>query len=99
MTYFNVFQILIQNVIIPQSDIYAQRKGIPYQTTADEIKAFLGVTILMGYHRLPSMRDYYARTADPDLSVPFVKNVMSRDRFELIRRMLHFNDNADENLE
>ena len=88
---------LIEDVIIPQSELYAQQMGVQYRTNPEEIKVFLGITILLGYHRLPSMRDYWA--IDADLAVPFVANIMSRDRFELVRRMLHFTDNVQENLD
>ncbi|KAK2708177.1 hypothetical protein QYM36_013938 [Artemia franciscana] len=45
----------------------------------------------MGYHQLPSMRDYWA--TDPDLGVSFVSSRMSRNRFEDILRNLHVRDN------
>lgn len=94
-TFFIVAQVdkLIDEIIILQSILYAQQQGIQFQTCKEEIKAFLGITILMGYHRLPSMRDYWS--ADTDLSVPFVASVMSRERFEMIRKVLHFNDNQN----
>lgn len=87
---------LIDDVIIPESERYSQQQGVSFQTNIEEIKAFLGMTILMGYHRLPSMRDYWSQ--EPDLTVPFVANCMTRRRFEIIRKMLHLADNNRENV-
>ena len=44
----------------------------------------------MGYHKLPSICDYWS--SDPDLSVPYIANIMPLKRFEEIRVHLHFND-------
>jgi DNA excision repair protein ERCC-6 len=85
---------LIEEIIIPQSMTYSEQSGVQFHTTLDEIKAFLGITILMGYHKLPCMRDYWS--GDSDLYVPFVTEVMTRDRYELIRKMLHFNNNEED---
>ena len=49
------------------------------------------MNLVMGYHVLPSMRDYWS--SNPDLSVPFIANIMPRKRFEEIRSLLHFNNN------
>ena len=45
----------------------------------------------MGFHTLPSLRDYWS--TDFDLVVTYVANVMPLKRFEEIRAFLHFNDN------
>ena len=45
----------------------------------------------MGYHVLPSIRDYWS--SEPDLCVPFISNVMPLRRFEELRSLLHFNNN------
>ena len=47
--------------------------------------------LVMSYHVLPSFRDYWS--TQPDLRVPYVSSVMSRNRFEEIRSALHFSDN------
>ena len=45
----------------------------------------------MGYHNLPSIRDYWSR--DPGLGVKVVSDVMPRDLFFEIRTALYFVDN------
>ena len=86
---------LINNIIIPESIRYAEQKGEILITDANEIKAFLDITILMGMHRLPAMRDYWS--CDSELGVPFVTNIMTVGRFEFIRKLLHFNNDEKEN--
>ena len=46
----------------------------------------------MGYHKLPSWVDYWK--TDQDLGIPFVSDVMSRNRFGHILWNLNVNDNA-----
>uniref|UniRef100_A0A0K8VYQ3 PiggyBac transposable element-derived protein 3 n=1 Tax=Bactrocera latifrons TaxID=174628 RepID=A0A0K8VYQ3_BACLA len=43
----------------------------------------------MGYHQLPS----YRRISE-DMAVPVVSKAMSRNRFDLILRFMHVNDNS-----
>ena len=47
--------------------------------------------MVLEYHVLPSMRDYWS--TESDLGVPYVAKVMLLKRFEEIRSYLHFNDN------
>lgn len=80
-------------LIVQQSELYMRQNGIPFQTNAQEIRAFLGINLVMGYHVLPSLRDYWS--SDPDLQVPYIANVMPRQRFEVIRNALHFANNEE----
>ena len=65
-------------------------KGIPSITTTNkEVEQFLGVLLKMCIIQAPYYR-YYWETAtryEP------ISNVMSRNRFESLKRFLHFNDN------
>ncbi|CAH2283292.1 Hypothetical predicted protein [Pelobates cultripes] len=81
------------SLVAEQSELYMKQKGIPFQTNEDELRAFFGICFVMGYHVLPSIRDYWS--TQPDLQVPFIANTMSRARFELIRSALHFANNED----
>ena len=56
-----------------------------------EMYGFLGINIVMGYHKLPSWTDYWK--GDQDLSVPFVSSVLPRNRFSQILGNLHIYDN------
>ena len=70
--------------MIHQSELYAQQNGhVFFKITTDEIKAYFGMTIVMEYHRLPCIGDYWS--SEPDLGVPYIANVMPRQRFEEFR--------------
>lgn len=45
----------------------------------------------MGYHRLPSWRDYQSTSVD--LRVRYVSDVMTRECFNNILKCWHINDN------
>ena len=47
----------------------------------------------MGYHVLPTLRDDWS--TEPDLQLPYVANVMPRNRFAVIRSALHISNNED----
>ena len=60
-------------------------------TTANEIKAFLGIVILMGFHRLPRIADYWSRSEY--VGVSGVYGHMTYSRFAQLWRRLHVVDN------
>lgn len=82
---------LIDNVVF-QTNLYAvqnEKRFEPLQSS--ELYAFLGLTVLFGYHKLPALRDYWS--TDPDLAVPIVPETMTRDRYFGILSNLHLADN------
>ncbi|CAH2108202.1 unnamed protein product [Euphydryas editha] len=89
-------KVLIEDVIIPESILYAQQNGSSFTTDYNEIAAFLGMNYVMGYHVLPTLRNYWS--TEPDMGVPFVANVMPLLRFEEIRKHLHFCNNETQPL-
>ena len=62
-----------------------------YNTCIDEIKLFLGIIIAMGLHKLPRLEDYWS--SDSLLGVPSIIYGMPIDRFKVLLRSLHLNDN------
>ena len=53
----------------------------------DEMKAFLGINLVMGYYvYVMSLRDYWST----DMAVPFISNIVSRARFVNVRYNLFF---------
>ena len=52
--------------------------------TMEEVKAFLGFSVLMGINHLPSLNDYWSR--DPHLRYAPVADCITRDRFRDISR-------------
>jgi hypothetical protein len=57
----------------------------------DELKVFIGILLLSGYHSLPSERNFWSN--QPDLKVSLVADAMSRDRYYQIKSFLHLADN------
>ena len=60
--------------------------------TIPEMKHFIALLLQMGICNLPSIDHYWSR--DVLYRTDLWKHVMSRNRFQLILRFLHFNDNA-----
>ena len=77
-----------------ESERYAAQNGKTFEVSMDQLRAFIGFNFLMGYHKLPNLRSYW-ETGSPSLSVNFVSNVMTRERFKEILSNLHFSNNED----
>ena len=75
-----------RNVIPPHSPV---RTWTP--TSRDEMLSFLGLSILMGLVYKPRLYMYWS--GDEIFRTPLFGQVMPRDRFLLLLRFLHFNDN------
>ena len=78
--------------IVNQSNLYASQNGIQLGLSAQELKAFFGILIIMGFHVLPSLRLYWS--TNDNFFVPKIANIMSLRRFQQILRNLHLNDNS-----
>ena len=61
------------------------------QLDVDEIKKFVAIVILMGIIHYPHIEDYWA-TRWP-FGTDAYRSIMKRDRFCLLLRFLHLNDN------
>ncbi|KAL7404530.1 hypothetical protein ABVT39_016045 [Epinephelus coioides] len=94
---------LIQNIVI-QTNLYAQqyieaeqhvspqaRSHAWKPVTVSEMKRFLGLFFLTGIIRKPELEMYWS--TDEMLATPYFNKVMSRNRFQMILRFLHFTDN------
>lgn len=96
-TVMNIFEEFISDElishIVAQSKLYATQKNCPnFDVTGNEMKVFIGILFLSGYHSLPQQDMYWEQA--PDVGVPFVYNAMTRQRFKDIKRFLHLNDNS-----
>jgi len=60
--------------------------------TNEEIVQFIAITILIGIHGLPGLQDYWSN--DGLLHNPVFHASMGRNRYQLILKFLHFNDNS-----
>nr|XP_034194964.1 piggyBac transposable element-derived protein 4-like [Osmia lignaria] len=59
--------------------------------TPKEMRAFLGIILLMGTMPLPSLKDYW--TTDKKCRIPYFAEIFRRDRFLQVFWMLHTNEN------
>ena len=66
--------------------------GSWYDLTKEELKAFIAMIILMGIIHKPNVNSYWSM--DELFATPSFSQIMSRDRFKLILKFLHFNDNS-----
>nr|CAI5820537.1 unnamed protein product [Callosobruchus analis] len=59
LQYFHaIFSDIVYNMIITESNKYATQKGITLNLQQDELQAFFGMLLIMGFHTLPSLRLY-----------------------------------------
>lgn len=97
---FDVFSCLFPEELVThiteQTNVYALQKFLDpvkfKRTTNDEVKIFLGINILMGIKRLPSIRDYWS--SNEEIRDSYISSLMSRNRFMWILGNLHLNDNT-----
>ena len=61
-----------------------------YETTCEEMRAFIALNVLFGIKSLPETRLFWSK--NPYLGVPAVQKIMPRNRFEKIRQYLHLNN-------
>lgn len=85
----------IMNLIVSQTKTYARREknNSDFEVSHGEIRAFLGIILLSGYHKLPHEQHYWS--SQPDLGVKIVTRSMSRQRFNKLKTVLHFADNQN----
>jgi hypothetical protein len=94
----------IIDLVVNQTNIYATRFVMDNRnisnnarvqnwepTTAKEIIHLIGLLGYMGIVRMNSLRDYWSRKWI--LKTDVARSVMSRNRFEILLKMLHFSDN------
>ena len=61
--------------------------------SVDELKTFIGILLFSGYHKVPSEKDYWS--SEEDLGVPIIQRAMSRNRYQLVKGLIHFCNNED----
>lgn len=107
-TPLQVFQILLPDdilqVVVSQTNLYAQQvlsKGglkkssrvkLWKPVTLMELKNFIALTIFMGLDEKPAIADYWAKRGIFHNYV--FRSIMPRNRYQIIRRFLHFADNS-----
>ena len=91
--FFKFFDVEVQESIVFQSNLYIQQKQRNVPTfSLHDLRGFLGINVVMGYHKLPSIAHYWSN--HPDLNVPIVSSTMTRRRFQSLLANLHVNDDS-----
>lgn len=77
--------------ILEETMRYISQKNIskPVKIEIDEIYRFVGICILTSVIHLPNTRSYWSTV----MGVDVIREAMAVNRFELIKRYIHFNDN------
>ena len=65
-----------------------------HPTTADEVKAYIGINIAMGIKNLPGYKDYWS--TEPLLHDAFISGILMRTRYEKLCQYLHCSVPANE---
>lgn len=89
---FMVSMDVIIDDLVYQKNLYGTQNNKTLKITKNEMMVFFGNIFFMGYHVLPSWKDYWS--SSPDLGVKFVSDAMSRNTFQKILQNLHCNDNT-----
>ena len=79
--------------IAHHTNLYSAQQNITKSRTAadkDEIERYIGTLLKMPIKQAPYYRMYW----ETDTRYDQICTIMSRDRFELIKRYTHFNDNS-----
>ncbi|XP_058810435.1 piggyBac transposable element-derived protein 3-like [Phymastichus coffea] len=88
----------VENIgnMVQQTNLYYLKNKIKNDVpvTADEIKKFIGVNIIMGVKLLPSYRDYWS--SNSQLNDAYISSSMPVKRFSFLLSNLHLNDQTKE---
>lgn len=79
-----------------ESNMYGMSKsGIELKTTVKEIQIFIGLYLRMGLMKAYNVRAYWAK----ETRYPPVAEYMRRNRFQLLARHIHFNNENNDNID
>lgn len=81
------------DMIVYQSNMKSVQDNVnrPSNITKEEMEQFIGIVIFMSLVRLPASRSYWSKGTGQHQ----VYDVMTLNRFEVIKSFLHFNNNED----
>ncbi|UJR12827.1 hypothetical protein I4U23_005296 [Adineta vaga] len=89
----------VYNLMIKQTNIYGKKKWLAQEQPSNwqevsesTIRAFLGILIIMGLHRLPRINDYWCR--NKIFYTEIISNTMPRKEFYRIFTSFHLSDNT-----
>ena len=101
LAYFMLlFTIEMITSLVLETNLYAEQcqaaRGVRdsawQPTTVEEMRAYIAVNILMGFHQLLEIDHYWS--SDDMLGVPGVMKIMAKHRFKKLTQYFHANDNS-----
>lgn len=79
--------------IVYETNLYAhQNNKFNFNLILGELKIYLSITVMMTYIKYPRIRHYWS--SEGGLRMDFIANAMTCNRYEEIRRYLHFVDST-----
>ncbi|CAF1690740.1 unnamed protein product, partial [Adineta ricciae] len=86
--------------ITDQTNIYGKQRCVQKGADAtswkeidqNQMQAFLGILLIMGFHKLPRIRDYWSQ--DKNLHTPVVADTVARKEFQRLLSNIHLADNS-----
>lgn len=78
--------------LVFQTNLYGTQRDKILNIKRHEMLNFIGINFFMGYHKLPSWKNYWSTCSD--LGVNLISNTMPRNRFDLMLSNLHVQDNT-----
>lgn len=83
----------VLELLVTSTNEYATINNCPsFSTSKSEMKIFLGVLYITGYHNLPQTNSYWSNKES--LGCALIKDCISRDRFKKIKQFFHVCDNT-----
>ena len=97
-----IFGDQILDLIVRETNRHARQKLVNkpallekwQDVTREELKAYFGISIIMGINSLPRIAMYWS--TDSFIGNIGVQNVFTKNRFELISQYIHFSDSTHE---
>ncbi|KAM7298741.1 piggyBac transposable element-derived protein 3-like [Ixodes scapularis] len=91
LTYFRKFiSTEMITSLAEETNLYStQSTGHSLNVTEAELEQYIGIYLMMGLVQMPSVRCYW----ENGTRFPVVADVMPRNRFEKLMRLIHFTDN------
>ena len=82
------------NFIVIETNRYAtvDNNDHSFSTSREEIRTFLAILLLTGYHTFPKQGMYWSTS--PNSSIELVRSAMPRDQFRMIKKYIHFCSNS-----
>ncbi|KAL1482965.1 hypothetical protein MTO96_033454 [Rhipicephalus appendiculatus] len=95
LSYFRQFVTpSMMNAVVRETNLYStQTTGKSLNVTESELDQFVGLYLLMGLVQMPSVRSYW----EHGTRFPPIADIMPRNRFEKIMRLLHITDDYKTN--